>query len=152
MYGKIVRAPANGATLISADTSKAKSIPGVMVVEEKDFVGVIAPDSQTAESALWEIKAEWKTTPQPSRDTIFAYLKEKAQPPRSESTQGDVEKIFSQSKDVLAQTFNIHYIAHVPLEPRAAIAQWEGTNLTVWAATQRPFGVQEQLEELFGIP
>lgn len=152
MYGKIVRAPANGATLVSADTTKAKSIPGVMIVEEKDFIGVIAPDSQTAESALWEIKAEWKISPQPSRDTIFTYLKEKAQPGRSENTQGNVEKIFSTSKDVLSQTFNIDYIAHVPLEPRAAVAQWEGGNLTVWAATQRPFGVQEQLEQLFGIP
>ena len=86
VYGKIVRAPAIGATLVSTDTSKAKSIPGVTVVEEKDFVGVVAPDSQTAESALWEIKAEWKVTAQPSRDNIFTYLKEHAQPGKSENT------------------------------------------------------------------
>lgn len=152
MYGKILRAPAYGATLISADTSRAKSIPGITVVEDKDFVGVIGPDSQTAESALWEIKAQWKTTPQPSRNTIFSYFKENAQPPRSESNQGSVEKIFSESKDVLSQTFYIDYIAHVPLEPRAAVAQWEGSTLTVWTGTQRPFGVQEELEKLFNIP
>jgi len=152
VYGKIVRAPAVGATLVSADTTKAKSIAGVTVVEEKDFVGVVAPDSQTAESALWEIKADWKVTAQPSRDTIFTYLKEHAQPGKSENTQGNVETIFTSSKNVLSQTFNINYIAHVPLEPRAAVAQWEGSNLTVWVGTQRPFGVQEQLEELFRIP
>lgn len=152
MYGKVVRGPSQGATLVSADTARAKSITGVTVVEDKDFVGVIAPDSQTAEGALWEIKAEWKTSPQPSRNTIFTYLKEQAQAARSESIQGSVEKIFSSSGDVLSQSFNINYIAHVPLEPRAALAQWEGNQLTVWAATQRPFGVQEQLEEQFGIP
>ncbi len=151
-YGKILRAPSYGATLVSADTSKARALPGITVVEEKDFIGVIGPDSQTAESALWEIKAQWKTTPQPSRDTIFAYLKEKAQSPRSENNQGNVAKIFSESKDVLTQTFHIDYIAHVPLEPRAALAQWEGSNLTVWTGTQRPFGVQEELEKLFNIP
>lgn len=152
LYGKIMRAPSYGATLISADTSKAKSMAGITVVEEKDFVGVIGPDSQTAETALWEIKAQWKTTPQPSNTTIFSYLKENAQPARSESNLGSVEKIFNESKDVLSQTFFIEYIAHVPLEPRAALAQWEGNNLTVWTGTQRPFGVQEQLEQLFGIP
>ncbi len=152
VYGKIVRAPAIGATLVSVDTSKAKSLPGVTVVEDKDFVGVIAPDSQTAESALWEIKAEWKVSPQPSRDNIFTYLKENAQAGKSENTQGNVETIFASSKNVLTQSFNINYIAHVPLEPRAAVAQWEGSNLTVWVGTQRPFGVQEQLEELFRIP
>jgi nicotinate dehydrogenase subunit B len=152
MFGKIMRAPSYGATLISADTSKAKSIPGITVVEEKDFIGVIGPDSQTVEGALWEIKAQWKTTHQPSRDNIFSYLKENAQSPRSESNQGNVEKVFAESKEVLTQTFQIDYIAHVPLEPRAALAQWEGSNLTVWTGTQRPFGVQEELEKLFSIP
>jgi len=152
MYGKILRAPSYGATLISADTSRAKSIAGVTVIEEKDFIGVVGPDSQTAESALWEIKAQWKSIPQPSRSDIFTFFKEQASAPRSESNQGDVEKVFSESKEVLSQTFFIDYIAHVPLEPRAAVAQWEGSNLTVWTGTQRPFGVQEELEKLFNIP
>ena len=44
------------------------------------------------------------------------------------------------------------YIAHVPLEPRAALAKWEGDNLTVWTGTQRPFGVRGELAEAFRIP
>jgi nicotinate dehydrogenase subunit B len=152
VYGKVLRAPSYGATLLSADTSKAKSIPGITVVEEKDFIGVVGPDSHSAESALWEIKAEWKAVPQPSRSNIFSFFREKAAAPRSESNQGNVERAFSESKHVLEQTFYIDYIAHVPLEPRAAVAQWEGSNLTVWTGTQRPFGVQEELQKLFGIP
>lgn len=152
VYGKIVRAPAYGATLVSSNTTRAKSIPGVTVVEEKDFIGVTAPDSQTAENALWDIKTEWKTNQQPSRDILFTYLKEHAKEARSESVKGDVEKIFAASKETLTQTFNIDYIAHVPLEPRAAVAQWTGDKVTVWVGTQRPFGVQEQLEQEFKIP
>jgi nicotinate dehydrogenase subunit B len=151
VYGKILRAPAYGASLVSVNTEKAKTIPGVTVVQDEDFVGVTAPDSQQAESALWEIKAEWKTTPQPSRDGIFKYLKEKAQSPRTESNQGNVDQVFSQARNVLTQTFQIDYIAHVPLEPRASVAHWEGDKLTVWIGTQRPFGVQEQLEQHFRI-
>jgi nicotinate dehydrogenase subunit B len=151
VYGKILRPPAYGASLVTADTQKATSLPGVTVVQEGDFIAVTAPDSQTAETALWEIKAEWKSITQPSRETLFDYLKEKSQAARSESNQGDVEKIFTSSKDVLSQTFHIDYIAHAPLEPRASVAQWEGDNLTVWIGTQRPFGVQEQLEQHFKI-
>jgi nicotinate dehydrogenase subunit B len=151
VYGKILRAPAFGASLISVDTQKAKSLSGVSVIRDGDFIGVTAPDSQAAESALWEIKAEWKTTTQPSRETIFDYLKAKSQASRSESNQGDVDKVFASSKEVLSQTFHIDYIAHAPLEPRASVAQWEGDRLTVWIGTQRPFGVQEQLEQHFKI-
>ena len=46
----------------------------------------------------------------------------------------------------------MQYIAHVPLEPRAAVAKWDGDRLTVWTGTQRPFGVRGQLAEAFHIP
>jgi isoquinoline 1-oxidoreductase len=52
----------------------------------------------------------------------------------------------------MQQTYTVSYIAHVPLEPRAALAKWDGDNLTVWTGTQRPFGVRGQLSEAFRIP
>src|SRR5690606_37402700 len=48
VYGKILRPPANGATLISVDVSKARAIPNVQVVQEGDFIGVTAFTSQAA--------------------------------------------------------------------------------------------------------
>jgi isoquinoline 1-oxidoreductase len=52
----------------------------------------------------------------------------------------------------LEATYTIAYIAHAPLEPRAAVAHWEGDKLTVWTGTQRPFGVQGELAGAFRIP
>jgi isoquinoline 1-oxidoreductase len=152
LYGKVLRAPSYGATLVSVDTSKAKAMAGITVVEEKDFIGVVGPDSQKAESALWEITAQWKEKSQPSRDKIFDFFKENAGSSRPESNKGNVEKVFTESRDMISQTFYVDYIAHVPLEPRTGLAHWEGNKLTVWTGTQRPFGVQEQLSELFSIP
>ena len=50
------------------------------------------------------------------------------------------------------QTYTVSYIAHAPLEPRAALAKWSGDKLTVWTGTQRPFGVRSELAEAFRIP
>jgi nicotinate dehydrogenase subunit B len=52
----------------------------------------------------------------------------------------------------LQQTYTANYIAHCPLEPRAALAQWSGDDLTVWTGTQRPFGVRTELAAAFRIP
>src|SRR5581483_4348930 len=49
-------------------------------------------------------------------------------------------------------TYTIAYIAHAPLEPRAAVAQWENGKLTVWTGTQRPFGVRGELAQAFEMP
>jgi isoquinoline 1-oxidoreductase len=106
----------------------------------------------TANKALKAIKAEWKTSPQPSRSEIFTYLKQKETEGRTPNKKGEVTSAFSKADVKVEQTFNVDYIAHTPLEPRAGLAQWEGDKLTVWTGTQRPFGVQEELSEVFQIP
>ena len=49
----------------------------------------------------------------------------------------------------LESRYTIEYIAHTPLEPRAAVAEWNDGKLTVWTGTQRPFGVHEELMQAF---
>lgn len=154
LYGKILRAPAYGATLVSADLSEAKQLPGVVAVQDGNFIGVTAPTLSIAIKALKAIKAEWKTSPQPAHTDIFDYLKKNAGQGngRDNNSKGDVASAFGKADIKLEGTFNIDYIAHAPLEPRAGLARWDGGKLTVWTGTQRPFGVQEDLEEVFGIP
>lgn len=48
--------------------------------------------------------------------------------------------------------YTVAYIAHVPLEPRAALAEWKGSQLTVQTGTQRPFSVRSELAEVFQVP
>ena len=40
----------------------------------------------------------------------------------------------------------------MPLEPRAAVAEWVDGKLTVWTGTQRPFGVRAELAAAFRVP
>ena len=152
LFGKILRPPAFGATLISADITEAQKMPGVTVVKDGDFVGVAAKNTRDATRALNAIKAEWKTTPQPSRNEIFEYLKSKGDNPRNSINESGVAGAFDKADIKLDQVFKIDYIAHAPLEPRAGVAQWMDNKLTVWTGTQRPFGVQEELEKVFTIP
>jgi isoquinoline 1-oxidoreductase len=49
----------------------------------------------------------------------------------------------------LDEQYTVQYIAHAPLEPRAAVAEWDGDKVTVWTGTQRPFGVRDELMQAF---
>ncbi|MGH9570508.1 MAG: xanthine dehydrogenase family protein molybdopterin-binding subunit, partial [Candidatus Angelobacter sp.] len=62
---------------------------------------------------------------------------------------GSVADGMKSAGKTLAQTYTVAYIQHAPLEPRAAVAEWQGGKLTVWTGTQRPFAVKEQLAEAF---
>jgi nicotinate dehydrogenase subunit B len=160
MYGKVLRAPAFGATLASLDASAAKAIPGVVVVHDGNFAGVAAPTPEAAEKALAALKATWNPAPpQPSWKDIFPYLKQhvvKDDVRRENGFRFDVRHVKGSVNDAMAsaahrfeQSYNIAYIAHNALEPNAAVAEWTNGKLTVWTGTQRPFPVRDSLAELF---
>ena len=75
LYGKILRPPSFDAKLLEADLSKAKAFPGVVVVQDGDFVGVAAKDTETAEKALYAIDAKWQEKKAlTSHENMFGYF------------------------------------------------------------------------------
>lgn len=157
LYGKVLRPVSFGASLVSIDSATAQAMPGVTVVRDGDFVGVTAGDIVTAEKALHTLKAEWKTIPHPSRGEIFDYLVKNSSEGGGgwrggSHSSGNVEEGLKKAIITADRSFQVDYIAHTPLEPRAALAEWKDGKLTVWTGTQCPFGVQEELTEAFRLP
>lgn len=157
LYGKVLRPPSFGATLLSLDTQKAEQM-GATVVHDGNFIGVAAASTELAAAAMGAIHAEWKSEPQPSSKELFDYLRKNTVEGKDPTGDGDrydvgaVDQALGSADRRLQQTYTVSYIAHVPLEPRAALAKWDGDNVTVWTGTQRPFGVRSQLAEAFRIP
>lgn len=147
LYGKVVRPSKFNAKLDSVDSAAAEKMPGVIVVRDGDFIGVAAPGEELATRAAAGIKTEWTAAPQPSSSNIFEYLRNN--PEKSEKANASAA---TSSSNTVAATYTVAYIAHAPLEPRAALAEWTGDKLTVWTGTQRPFGVREELASAFRIP
>lgn len=164
LFGKVLRPPSYGATLVSVDLKAAESIPGVIAVRDGDFIGVAAANEQLAERALEAVHVEWKTAPQTSNKDLDALLRK---PPEggqgqfgkgggkgggrgsSGGPQGDVAKGLGAADYKLEATYTIAYIAHAPLETRTATAEWDNGRLTVWTGTQNPFRVRGNLAAAF---
>jgi CO/xanthine dehydrogenase Mo-binding subunit len=153
LHGRIVRPDSIGATLASIDDAGARAMAGVTVVRDGDLVGVVAPTERRAVRAASAIRAVW--TPkagQPSSKTVYAHLKKAPEGGRVPApfAVGDVASITGTR--TFEASYHIPYIAHVPLEPRSAVAEWNAGKVTVWTGTQRPFGVRTELADAFRIP
>ena len=155
LYGKVLRPPSFGATLISTDLAAAQAMPGIVAVRDADFVAVAALTERAAEKALSAVHAEWKRTPQISSNELYSYLKknpESGADHQKPHESGSIANGLTSAAHHLQQTYTVAYIAHAPLEPRAAVADWKDGKLTVWTGTQRPFGVQDELASALHIP
>ena len=157
LFGRVLRPYAFNAKLESLDTKAVESNPGLVIVRDGNFVGVAAPDELTLSNTIAGLIPIWKADRQPSNKDLFAYLKTHPAQPRGGGAtpspeQGSVDPGLESSDHKLAATYTIAYIAHTPLEPRAAVAEWNSGKLTVWTGTQRPFGVKGELAEAFKVP
>ncbi len=151
LYGRVLRAPSYGATLASVDLSAAQKMPGVVAVRDGGFVGCAAPTTFAARKALEAISAtaQWKTVEQPSSDGLFEYLKQHAHEPGRPQARGSIEKGLAEARRRLKATYQVAYVQHAPMEPRAAVAEWQDGHLRVWTGTSNPFSVRQQLAEAF---
>jgi len=140
LHGKVLRAPSFGATLTTIDTTAAQAMGGVKVVHDGSFVAVAAPTLREAEKALEAIKPVWKDAGGPSNKDLPSIL-----------ATSDPETT-AKGEKTLRGTYSCAYIAHVPLEPRAAMADWDGTKMTVFTGTQRPFAVKDEVVQATGLP
>ncbi len=156
-HGGVLRPPAFGATLRGADTAAAEALPGVSVVRDGAFIGVVARSAAAARRAIEKIDATWERPPQPGADDLAGYLR--SHPIDGEGFSaafrhetGDADAALAAGPVRLTAHYTAAYIAHVPLEPRSAVATWQDGNLTVWTGTSTPFRARRELAEALGLP
>ena len=153
LHAAILRPPAHGATLKSADTSAAEKLSGVRVVKDGGMIAVLDERPDIAVAALGKIKAEWENAPAgPDDKTIFDHIQKTAPQPRVVGQSGDLAEGERLAASVIEETYLNSYVAHAPIETHSATAQIEDGKVTVWASSQAPFQVQRAVAAALGVP
>ena len=151
LCARIVRGPAHGAKLKSADTSAAEKVPGVRVVRDGDLVAVLHERRDVADRALGLVKAEFERPPAgPDDRTIFAHIVKNGPQPRVVAEAGSIAEGEASATVKLEATYLNSYVAHAPMETHSVVAAVAGEKATVWASTQAPFSVRPAVAQALG--
>lgn len=151
LYAKILRPPAHGAKLKKADTSGARKVDGVRLVEDGDLIAVLHELPDVAQDALGRINAKFDLPPSTLTDqNIHEHLLRVA--PKGEVTAraGNVDKARKLADRTIETRYFDGYVAHAPIETHAALAHIERGKCTVWASTQNPFGARDKIAQAIG--
>ena len=120
---------------------------------------VAAVTEQLAADALEKIKVEYEPLP-PVFDPIEA-MEDDAPKIHGESNiytskvikKGDVEKALKESDHVFHRQYRTQMVEHVPLEPHATIASWDGNGrVTLWSSLGRITLGREDISRTLAIP
>ncbi|MEI6048331.1 MAG: molybdopterin cofactor-binding domain-containing protein [Bacteroidota bacterium] len=153
VFARILRPPSHGAKLTTVDTSEAEKIEGTQVVRDNDLVAVLNENRDKADEAIMKIKAEYSFNEMAVNDkTIFDWMLKADSKANVIRSNGDLEVGRQLSEKMFESEFHDPYLAHAPIETHTALAQLVDGKMTVWAATQTPFPLQDAVAGELGFP
>lgn len=153
VFARILRPPSHGAKLTKVDYSEAEKTAGTIVVRDGDFIAVLNENINKADEAIVKIKAEYEFNEMPVNDkSIFEWMLKADSSANVEVSTGDLEEGRKLSEKIYESEFQDPYLAHTPIETHTALGQLVGDKLTVWAATQTPYPLRDDLASVLGMP
>jgi len=153
LYARILRPPAHGAKRTGLDTSAAEAIRGVRVVREGDLIAAVHEFPDIADKALDAIKSMYDLPASALDDkNIFDHLLKSAPEGKTAAQGGSLEEGAKLAVKTFDETFLNSYVAHASIETHAAIADVKPDGAAVWASSQAPFRVKDEVAQAVGLP
>ena len=143
---------------------KSKDHP-IIALDRAIFAGqpvaaVAAVDRATAEEALGKIHVDYEELPavidveeaMADGAPLVHSFAEKNLCFKTELVKGNVDKAFAEADEIFEDRFEFPMIFHYSMEPHTSIAQVDTDGITIWASTGHPFGVRQEVAEVFKVP
>ena len=153
LYGAIARPDRVGSTLGAVDTSAAAEMPGVVqIVEEPDFVGVVAESQWQAERAKEALQVEWKTEKTWQQADIEAMIQVGQGTDIEIQKAGDPDAYLAEGDDAVIQAeYSSPIGAHAQIEPNGAVADVKDDRAQILISTQVPGLTRREVAQRLGL-
>ena len=167
VYASIEHPPVFGGKIKTLDDQEALKVAGVrQIIQIEPFkppcafqplggVAVIADNTWAAFQGRKKLNISWDNGPNESYDSA-EYKKELREtahkPGKLIRGVGDSNQDFPSGNRVFEADYYVPLLAHTPMEPMVALAEFKDGKLTAWAPTQNPQGAQAAISSELGIP
>lgn len=166
VYAAIARPPVLGSKVAGVNDAEARKVAGVRdvvrlteanppyVFQALGGAAVIADNTWAAVQGRKALQVDWTDSPHQSyesgafREQLLATVKA---PARALREVGNVDAAFAKGGRTHEAAYYTAMLAHAPMEPPAAVAEFRDGKVVTWAATQNPQAVQDAVSSALGI-
>jgi len=166
LFASIEHPPVLGGKIKTVDNADALKVSGVSqtividpfkpppAFQPLGGVAVLANSTWAAFQGRKKLKIEWDNGPNETYDSD-QYKKELQETARKPAKlirgQGDVDQAFGSTANTFEGEYYVPLLAHAPMEPMVALAEFKDGKVHAWAPTQNPQAVQAIVSSELGI-
>jgi nicotinate dehydrogenase subunit B len=160
LHGRVVRPRGQGGygqppKIRSVDDASIKHLPGVRIVRQRDFIGVVAERQWDAIRAAEALKVDWELPASlPGNDGLYKKMRAAKTTDTTMLKEGDVKEgdVKEGADYVVSDTFHAPYQAHGPFGPACAIAEVTAAGIQVLCSSQDVFALRDSIATLAEVP
>jgi CO/xanthine dehydrogenase Mo-binding subunit len=155
VHGRMIRPAVAGSVPVKVDESSVKDIPGVKVMWDKGFLGVVADREWDAIKAAQALKVEWSdaTPPFPEQAALYDHIRKADVRKRDiEKENGNVDEAFKTAAKVIEAEYEWPFQSHASMGPGCALVEIKDGKVTCWSGTQKSHFQQQGVASILGVP
>lgn len=153
LVASVMASPVFGSALVAVDEAPARAMPGVhAVVRLPDAVAVVAGDFWRADTALRALRPEFAPGPNDAVDSagLQAALRRALDEPGVLSAERGAAPVAGARH--LEMEYEVPYLAHATLEPMTCTALFSEGRCQLWAPSQGPIRLRDEVAATLGLP
>jgi CO/xanthine dehydrogenase Mo-binding subunit len=155
LHGRVIRPAVAGAVPVKVDEASIKDIPGVRVVRQKDFLGVVAEKEWDAIRAADKLKVEWSAAAPafPEQAALYDHIRNAPVRKRDEGKPvGNVDEAIRSAARVVEAEYEWPFQSHASMGPACALVEIKDGQATCWTGSQKSHFVRDGVADMLGLP
>ena len=147
LHGRVIRPPVSGAVPAAVDESSIADIPGVKVVREKGFIGVVATQEWRAIKAARQLKVTWSDSKPnfPGHNKIHDHIRAAPVIHRDvDKEKGKIDEHFAKAAKVFEAAYEWPFQSHASMAPACGLVDVKADGARMWSGTQKPHAARSE--------
>ena len=155
LHGRMIRPPVAGAVPLAVDESSVRDIPGVRVVHDKGFLGIVAEREWDAVQAAELLQVTWSEAapPFPENAALYHHIRQAPVVKREVPVMtGEIDPAFVGAARVVEAEYEWPFQSHASMGPACAVVDARADSATLWTGSQKPHFARDGVARALGLP
>ena len=155
LHGRMIRPPVAGASPAAIDEGSVHDIPGVRVIRDKGFIGIVAEREWDAVQAAERLRVTWSEAapPFPEMTALYDHIRQAPVVKREVPVAtGETAPAFASAPRIVEAEYEWPFQSHASMGPACAVVDAWADGATLWTGSQKPHFARDGVARALGLP
>ena len=155
LHGRMIRPLVAGALPVAVDDGSVRDLPGVRVIRNKGFIGIVTEREWDAVQAAERLHVTWSEAvpPFPEMAALYDHIRQASVVKREvQVATGEIDPAFANAARIVEAEYEWPFQSHASMGPACAVVDAQADGATLWTGSQKPHFARDGVARALGLP